>query len=138
METHVADIAHAIQMAVAPVFLLTAIATLMNVLNARLSRSIDRRRALEQMMKQSQEPAELAALRTEHGLHRERLRVIYFGIFASVLAALLICLVVVGAFVGALIAVEVSRIVAVLFIAAMIAMILSLVFFLYEVFLMLK
>ena len=50
MENHISDIAHAIQLAVAPVFLLTAIGTLINVLNARLSRSIDRRRALDKMM----------------------------------------------------------------------------------------
>ena len=44
--THIANITHAIQLAVAPVFLLTAIATLINVLNARLGRTIDRRRYL--------------------------------------------------------------------------------------------
>ena len=42
--THITDITHAIQLAVAPVFLMTAIATLINVLNARLGRTIDRRR----------------------------------------------------------------------------------------------
>lgn len=134
METHVADIAHAIQMAVAPVFLLTAIATLINVLNARLSRSIDRRRALDKLIVEVPDESFI----TERGLHKQRLRVIYFGIFFAVLAALLICLVVVGAFVGALLTVEVSRVIAVLFIAAMVAMIVSLLLFLYEVFLMLK
>ena len=53
-------------------------------------------------------------------------------------AALLISLVVVGAFVGALLAVDMSRAIAVLFILAMVAMVVSLLFFLYEVFLMLK
>jgi hypothetical protein len=43
-----------------------------------------------------------------------------------------------GAFVGALMSIEVSRIIALLFIAAMLAMIVSLLLFLYEVFLMLK
>lgn len=138
METHVADIARAIQMAVAPVFLLTAIATLINVLNARLSRSIDRRRALDKMIGEAQDASAIEHFHIERAVHVHRLRVIYFGIFSAVLAALLICLVVVGAFVGALLTVEVSRVIAVLFIGAMVAMIMSLLLFLYEVFLMLK
>src|SRR3981189_1862466 len=40
------DIAHVIQLAIAPVFLLTAIGTLLNVLVNRLGRSVDRRRSL--------------------------------------------------------------------------------------------
>ncbi len=138
METHITDIAHAIQMAVAPVFLLTAIATLINVLNARLSRSIDRRRALDKLLTETTEIEAQTLFHDERLLHVARLRVIYFGIFSAVLAALLICLVVAGAFVGALMSIEVSRIIALLFIAAMLAMIVSLLLFLYEVFLMLK
>lgn len=138
MENHISDIAHAIQLAVAPVFLLTAIGTLINVLNARLSRSIDRRRALDKMMGETTDEIALEKIRAERLLHVARLRVIYFGIFSSVLSALLISLVVVGAFVGALLAVDMSRAIAVLFILAMVAMVVSLLFFLYEVFLMLK
>lgn len=138
METHITDITHAIQLAVAPVFLLTAIATLINVLNARLSRSIDRRRALDKFIEDSTHPASIARMNTERLLHTARLRVIYFGIFSAVLSALMICLVVMGAFVGALMSTDVSRAVAILFILAMISMLTSLIFFLYEVFLMLK
>ena len=43
MEPHVNDIARVIQLAVAPVFLLTAVATHINALNIRLGRAIDRR-----------------------------------------------------------------------------------------------
>src|SRR6478609_2610146 len=43
LESHLTDITHVIQLAVAPVFLLTAIATLINALNIRLGRGIDRR-----------------------------------------------------------------------------------------------
>lgn len=41
------DIAHVIQLAIAPVFLLTAVGTTLSVLTARLARVVDRGRALE-------------------------------------------------------------------------------------------
>ena len=138
METHITDIAHAIQLAVAPVFLLTAIATLINVLNARLSRSIDRRRTLEGLIRETSNAETSHRYDAERRVHVGRLRIIYFGIFAAVLSALMICLVVVGAFVGALFAIEMSRTIAVLFILAMVCMVVSLGLFLREVFLMLK
>ena len=138
METHITDISHAIQLAVAPVFLLTAIATLINVLNTRLSRSIDRRRQLEQHIRDAVDKSTVAHFEAERVLHVHRLRVIYLGIFTAVISALMICLVVVGAFVGALFTFEVSRVIAVLFILAMVFMIASLSFLLREVFLMLK
>lgn len=138
METHITDITHAIQLAVAPVFLLTAIATLINVLNMRLSRSIDRRRQLEQLIRDATDANSINKLNEERLLHVHRLRVIYLGILTAVLSALMICLVIVGAFVGALLTIEVSRMLAICFILAMICMVASLLLFLREVFLMLK
>ena len=138
METHITDITHAIQLAVAPVFLLTAIATLINVLNMRLSRSIDRRRQLEQLIRDTMDANSINKLNEERLLHVHRLRVIYLGILTAVLSALMICLVIVGAFVGALLTIEVSRMLAICFILAMVCMVASLLLFLREVFLMLK
>lgn len=43
----ISEISHAIQMAVAPVFLLSGVAALIGVLTTRLSRIIDRARVLE-------------------------------------------------------------------------------------------
>ncbi len=135
--THITDITHAIQLAVAPVFLLTAIATLINVLNARLGRTIDRRRLIEKMMFDSADnPLRVEVLRSERALQVHRLHVIYWAILSAVASALLICLVIVGAFVGALMTIEVSRIIAVLFILAVVSMIFALMLFLREVFLM--
>lgn len=146
METHIADITRVIQLAVAPVFLLTAIGTLITALNNRLGRVIDRRRVLQERARDATEPASpkttgevgdgaMMAARTE--LHRlaRRARLIYFAILAAVTAALLVCLVVGSAFVGALLTVELARLVAVLFILAMCALIVSLGLFLREVFL---
>jgi len=49
METHITDIAHVIQLSVAPVFLLTAISTLIGAMNTRLGRIIDRRRVVTEI-----------------------------------------------------------------------------------------
>ena len=51
MEPHLTDIARVIQLAVAPVFLLTAIATLISAMNTRLGRIVDRRRVIQTRLK---------------------------------------------------------------------------------------
>jgi len=134
METHIADITRVIQLAVAPVFLLTAIGTLITALNNRLGRAVDRRRVVQERLQHaSQEDA--AEARVELRRLEQRSRLIYFAILAAVVAALFICLVVAGAFVGALVAVELSKMIAVLFILPMCALIVSLALFLREIFL---
>jgi hypothetical protein len=138
MESHITDITHVIQLAVAPVFLLTAIGTLIAVLNLRLGRNIDRRRLMEEELRGSTENKqtdEQRARQRELRLLARRVRLIYFAMLSAGLGALLVCLVVAGSFVGALVAVDISREVAVLFILAMFAMIGCLGLFLREVYL---
>ncbi|HUH91550.1 MAG TPA: DUF2721 domain-containing protein [Casimicrobiaceae bacterium] len=134
METHIADITHAIQLAVAPVFLLTAIGTLITALNNRLGRAVDRRRILQDKLLHATHD-EAAAARAELATLAGRSRLIYFSILAAVTAGLLVCLVVACAFVGALLTIELSKPVAVLFILAMGALVVSLALFLREIFL---
>jgi hypothetical protein len=138
MESHITDITRVIQLAVAPVFLLTAIGTLIAVLNLRLGRNIDRRRLMEEELRGSTEnnqTDEQRARQRELRLLARRVRLIYFAMLSAGLGALLVCLVVAGAFVGALVAVDISREVAVLFILAMFAVIGCLGLFLREVYL---
>ena len=138
MESHITDITRVIQLAVAPVFLLTAIGTLIAVLNIRLGRNIDRRRLMEEELRGSTEDKqtdEQRARQRELRLLARRVRLIYFSMLSAGLGALLVCLVVAGAFVGALVAVDISREVAVLFILAMFAVIGCLGLFLREVYL---
>jgi len=134
METHIADITRAIQLAVAPVFLLTAIGTLITALNNRLGRAVDRRRIVQERL-QDAGGGDAAEARRELARLVQRSRLIYFAILAAVAAALLVCLVVALAFVGALLSVELSKMVAVLFILSMCALIVSLALFLREIFL---
>src|SRR6266581_160228 len=132
MEAHITDITHVIQLAVAPVFLLTAIATLITGLNNRLGRIVDRRRVVEERLGQCAEQAAREFDAELNSLYR-RTRLIYFAILSAVLAALLICVVVAGAFVGALLAIDAAKTIAVIFILAMLALILCLGLFLREV-----
>lgn len=131
METHLTDITRVIQLAVAPVFLLTAIATLINAMNTRLNRIVDRRRVVQTRLAGGDKPEALAELAE---LAR-RTRLVYFSIFCAVFAALLVCLVVAGAFLGALVSVNLARTVATLFIAAMLTIIAALGLFLREIYL---
>jgi len=134
MEPHITDITHVIQLAVAPVFLLTAIATLITALNNRLGRIVDRRRILQDRLRDLS-GAEAEGQETELRLQRHRGKLIYFSIFSAVLGALLICLVVAGAFLGALLSADWSKAIAILFVLAMFALIVCLGIFLREVFL---
>jgi hypothetical protein len=134
MEPHLTDISHVIQLAVAPVFLLTAIATLITALNNRLGRIVDRRRVLQdRLLNLSGKDAETIEAELQRQRHRGKL--IYFSIFSAVLGALLICLVVASAFIGALSTVDLSKEIAILFVLAMFAIIVCLGIFLREVFL---
>ena len=128
------DVTHVIQLAIAPVFLLTAVGTMLNVLVNRLSRAVDRRRILVSVL-----PGLNAVLAAE--VHREldfverRVRLIYTAILLAVGTALLICLLIAIAFLDALIASDLSQAIAILFMLAMLALIGSLALFMREVYL---
>lgn len=132
METHISDIAHVIQLSVAPVFLLTAISTLIGTMNTRLGRIIDRRRVITEAHEGKKPTNEYAE---ELRVLARRRHLIYLAILFAVVAALLVCLVVAGAFVGALMATDLTRLVAALFILAMGSMIAVLSLFLREIYL---
>jgi hypothetical protein len=134
MDSHLTDISRVIQLAVAPVFLLTAIATMINALNTRLGRIVDRRRVVQDRP-QAGQPGEMEGVEWEIRMLVRRSRLVYYAIFCAVLSALLVCMVVAGAFLGALLGVDLARSVAALFIAAMLAMIAGLSLFLREVYL---
>ena len=134
MESHLSDINHVIQLAVAPVFLLTAIATLINAMNTRLSRIVDRRRVIQDRLDLANTRENEETTRELNQLRR-RTRLVYFAMLCAVSAALLVCMVVGGSFLGALLGADSSRVVAALFIAAMLAMISALSLFLREVYL---
>lgn len=126
-------VAHAIQLAVAPVFLLSGIGAMLAVLTNRLSRIIDRGRTLEVHLAghpgdaATRIQAELAAL------HR-RAQLISRAITLCTITALLVCAVIATLFLGAFGSFDTSVPVALFFVAAMVAFFAALLFFLREIF----
>jgi len=137
---HVTDITRIIQLAVAPVFLLTAIGTILSALNNRLGRIVDRRRVLDDRLRkelpEGQQPAQEDLYELE--LLARRIRLIYHAIVLAIVCALFICLLVAGAFLGVFVTVDIARLIGTLFILAMFALIGSLWMLLREVFLAVK
>ena len=131
---NVTDVARLIQLAVAPVFLLTAVGTIIGVLSTRLGRVVDRSRLLEDRLRQLPPEGQKAA-RTELELLSRRVRLVYGSMVLAVVCALFVGLLIAVAFVDAFIAIDMSKFIGLLFIAAMLAFIVSLMVFLREIFL---
>lgn len=126
------DIAQVIQLAVAPVFLLSGVGIVLNVLTQRLARVVDRSRVLEERLP-SVSGAEQADLRERLAILDRRARLVSRAIALGTSCALLISGVVVILFVGAFLGLDASAVVAILFVVAMLCFIGTLVMFLREV-----
>jgi len=135
VEPHVPQIAEVIQLAIAPVFMLTALGAVIGALNARLGRAVDRRRDLEERLLPGMPPAEAPSARAELGTLERRIRFVYLSILSAVISGLFICLVIATGFAGAFISADLSRTIAAMFVAAVVALIACLLLFLREIFL---
>ncbi|URW77059.1 DUF2721 domain-containing protein [Sphingomonas donggukensis] len=131
-DPRLATVAATIQTAIAPVFLLAGIGAILNVLAGRLSRIIDRTRALEALHPRSTGP--------EHDRHvwelrilDRRISVINAALSLCVASAVAVCLVVALLFVARLVNLHIGQAVAVIFIATMAMLTTGLILFLIEV-----
>jgi Protein of unknown function (DUF2721) len=126
------SIGQVIQIAVAPVFLLSGVGVMLSVFTGRLSRIVDRARVLEERLgfaggrHESEVQSELDTL-------SRRSRVIDRAISLGICAGMLVCMVIVALFVGDLFAIDLSVAIAVLFVLAMLAFIGAFTCFLREV-----
>jgi Protein of unknown function (DUF2721) len=127
------DIAHIIQLSVAPVFLLTGVGTLLNVLSGRLARIIDRARVLEQRL-EAQQAHHSATIVNELRVLERRGKLIYHAVKLSTVSALSVCFVVAALFASSMLHYSIHLIVSGLFIGAMLTSIVSLTLFLREVY----
>ncbi|CAH2031675.1 DUF2721 domain-containing protein [Trichlorobacter ammonificans] len=127
------SVGHAIQLAVAPVFLLTGISGLLSVMTNRLGRVIDRARVLEQRV-ESATPEQEVVLRQHLQTLSYRASLIGRSIALCTTTAVLICSVVAMMFVGAFLGLDPSIVVGLFFIAAMVALVSGLLWFLREIF----
>jgi DNA-binding transcriptional ArsR family regulator len=128
------QIAHAIQLAIAPVFLLTGIAALLGVMANRLARVIDRGRALEESWRTFDEHARTLA-RAELVYLERRRKLASWSINYCTAAALLVCLVIALLFLDEFFAANLRWVEGVLFVLAMLGLIGGLASFLREVYL---
>jgi len=126
-------IAHVIQLAVAPVFLLTGIGAMLAVMTNRLSRIVDRARVLE--TKVPIDASGVEPIESELTSLSRRAKLINRSITLCTITALLVSGVIAILFLGAFVAFDASISVGILFVAAMLCFIAALLFFLQEIFL---
>ena len=131
---NVIDVTRLVQLAIAPVFLLTAVGTIIGVLSNRLGRVVDRSRALEDRLRQLA-PEGQKSVREELNVLARRVRLVYGSMTLAVICALFVGLLIAVAFVDAFVAIDLSKFIGLLFIGAMLAFILALMVFLREIFL---
>lgn len=126
-------VAHAIQLAVAPVFLLSGIGAMLAVMTSRLGRIIDRARDLEERLTDVS-PEWFSTLHNDLRMLSKRAKLIYSAIALCTTTALLVCAVIAFLFVSAFLRFDASVVVALLFIAAMSTFVLGLLWFLREIY----
>ena len=100
MDVSIDAITNNIQLALAPVFLLTAVATLINAISARLARSVDRMRAIQHRIQEGciQDQAVLIHMIKEANEAKVRGRLCTAAIFFDVLSGVFISLTVLELF----------------------------------------
>jgi len=129
----ISSIANAIQLSVAPVFLLTGVGAILGVLTNRLARIVDRSRVRRDRV--HSDPEGMAHLSDDLALLSQRARLVNRAIGMCTLGALLVCLVIVALFVSASANVHLGKVIALAFAGAMVALIGALVTFLRETYL---
>ena len=125
------DIGHVIQLAIAPVFLLTGVATKLTVLMNRLARIIDRTRVLKAELRK----APNAECSEELQVLYTRWQLINYALTSSTACGLLICMIISFLFLDDTTSLPLDRYIAGMFVLAMVALIASFIFLLREVFL---
>jgi Protein of unknown function (DUF2721) len=132
MAVNIGDVAHAIQLALAPVFLLTGVAGILNVMAGRLARIIDRGRQLTEHALPEHLQDEAVIQLELQSLERRR-HLASAAITACTLSALLVCTVIVVLFLEVLLQAELRWLVGMLFTGSTLALVVGLAYFLREV-----
>lgn len=130
--TDLDTVTHGIQLAVAPVFLLTAVAGMIGTVAGRLARIIDRARVLETRIDES--PADKPMTAEFHELQqlRNRSRLVNACIALLTFCAILIGLTILALFLGETTEMQIFRIATVLFLSGVSCFLLALLCFLTE------
>ncbi len=131
--TQAVDIAHLIQVALTPIFLISAIGVTLNVLTSRLARIVDRARVIEDVLRQADHKRDERELHGTLGVLARRAAYINAAITLITVSALFIALVVVMLFVNAFLRWDLSAFIALMFILSMLSLAAALSTFLIEV-----
>lgn len=126
------SVTHGIQLAVAPVFVLTAVSGMIGVVAGRLARIIDRARLVEDRARESADAALRERSRTELRELRRRGRLANGAIALLTLCAFLIGLTIVLLFLGETTNMQISRVAVSSFLSGVVCFLLALLCFLLE------
>ena len=127
------DVAHLIQVALTPIFLISAVGVVLNVMTSRLARIVDRARTIEDRIHRKDFASKIEEM---HGLLRvlaRRARHMNRAITLVTISALFISVVVMMLFVNAFLHWDLSEFIAIMFIASMLSLAYALLEFLIEV-----
>jgi VIT1/CCC1 family predicted Fe2+/Mn2+ transporter len=125
------DIAHLIQSALAPVFLLSGVGVTLSVMTGRLARAVDRARHLEELL--TRHPADARQIHDDLRVLQRRTRYIHAAITMCGCSAVLIALVVITLFANAFFGSGFAGTIALLFVGAMLFITGAYIAFLIEV-----
>lgn len=133
IDIQLGEISHIIQLAIAPVFLLTGVGTKLSVLTSRLARIIDRSRVLEDRIQATTGADHTDAYAELDTLYR-RSHLINRAITLSTSCGLLVCIVVAALFIGDALNLGLASFIALCFVLGMFCLIGSFVYLLREIF----
>ncbi len=128
------NVVHVIQLAVAPVFLLSGVGVILTVLTNRLARIIDRARLLEDRLHAAPDERR-AEMHSEMSMLSHRAWMVNMALTLSTSCALLVCLVIALLFVGSAMKINMETVISIMFVTAMAALVGSLSIFLREIYL---
>ena len=127
------SIAHLIQLAVAPVFLLAGIAGFLSVMSGRIGRIIDRERVISRRLAKLDDEENLQVARREHKVLKRRAHITNLAIGLCTSSALVVCTLITSLFVGDLFKLQMEVLVIGLFVLALLLLIAALLLFLREI-----
>lgn len=130
--TDLSTVTHGIQLAVAPVFLLTAVAAMIGTVAGRLARIIDRARLLEDQIEAAPAGALMTSAYAELKQLRLRGRLVNICIALLTFGAILIGLTIVALFLGETTELQILRIPTIFFLSGVVCFLLALLCFLAE------
>ncbi|MET0535635.1 MAG: DUF2721 domain-containing protein [Steroidobacter sp.] len=129
---HFSDPAQVIQLAIGPVFLLTAVAATLNVLATRIGRIIDRARVMEDRL-ETAGPEQSEELHQRLRVLSKRATLMNRAIGLSVMSGLLVSLVVAALFLSNSLRINLAAPITITFVVALLSLAAGLVYFLREV-----